>query len=158
MTPSQPVTASAFAVPPVQDELRRNAIILFEYTASSPYELSVVGEFESFVNKTVLTENTEGSIVQILEDDDGSGWVKVQDADGDKGLVPASYVEASDESAPAASTLGGGTIRAKSAAPTRAAQYGAFLHPCTASYHSNTNVAVASAGTIRLYSSRRRRN
>lgn len=34
-----------------------------------------------------------GSTVQILEEDDGSGWVKVVDEFGGKGLVPAAYVE-----------------------------------------------------------------
>lgn len=33
--------------------------------------------------------------VHILEPDDGSGWVKIQGADGDIGLVPASYIEVS---------------------------------------------------------------
>lgn len=39
----------------------------------------------------------EGSIVQVLEEDDGSGWVKVTDRSGGKGLVPASYLEAVDD-------------------------------------------------------------
>lgn len=29
-----------------------------------------------------------------MEEDDGSGWVKVMDDSGGKGLVPASYLEA----------------------------------------------------------------
>lgn len=32
-------------------------------------------------------------MVHIVEPDDGSGWVKVVDEDGDRGLVPASYLE-----------------------------------------------------------------
>ena len=36
-------------------------------------------------------------MVQVLEEDDGSGWVKVVDDHGGKGLVPASYVEISEE-------------------------------------------------------------
>jgi len=59
----------------------------------------------------------EGATVHVLEDDDGiylsfylkfgytylnfflgSGWVKVVDDGGGKGLVPASYVEFSEES------------------------------------------------------------
>lgn len=36
-------------------------------------------------------------MVQVLEEDDGSGWVKVADDRGGKGLVPASYVEVVDE-------------------------------------------------------------
>ena len=35
---------------------------------------------------------TEGSVVQIVEEDDGSGWVKAVDNSGGKGLVPASYL------------------------------------------------------------------
>ena len=34
--------------------------------------------------------------MQLLEVDDGSGWIKVADSQGGKGLVPASYVELSD--------------------------------------------------------------
>jgi len=34
--------------------------------------------------------------VRVIEEDDGSGWVKVVDEDGDRGLVPASYVEPAD--------------------------------------------------------------
>ena len=52
--------------------------MMFEYTATSPYELSI----------------SEGETVKILEEDDGSGWVKVGNGSGGKGLVPASYVEA----------------------------------------------------------------
>lgn len=33
-------------------------------------------------------------MVKVLEEDDGSGWVKVANSSGKKGLVPASYVEA----------------------------------------------------------------
>ena len=34
--------------------------------------------------------------MRVIEEDDGSGWVKVVDEDGDRGLVPASYVESTD--------------------------------------------------------------
>lgn len=54
-----------------------SARMLFSFSPTSPFELAV----------------SEGSIVQILEEDDGSGWVKVSDGSGGKGLVPASYVE-----------------------------------------------------------------
>ena len=33
----------------------------------------------------------------MLEEDDSSGWIKVIDNGGRKGLIPASYVEISDE-------------------------------------------------------------
>jgi len=32
----------------------------------------------------------------VVEEDDGSGWVKVADDHGGKGLVPASYLETAD--------------------------------------------------------------
>ncbi|KAF5382339.1 hypothetical protein D9757_008459 [Collybiopsis confluens] len=50
--------------------------VLFDFTATSDFELSV----------------NEGSVVDIIEHDDGSGWVKVRDGRGN-GLVPASYLE-----------------------------------------------------------------
>jgi hypothetical protein len=34
--------------------------------------------------------------VHVIEEDDGSGWVKVLDEDGGRGLVPASYIESGD--------------------------------------------------------------
>ena len=37
--------------------------------------------------------NLAESTVHVLEEDDGSGWVKVADDSGGKGLVPASYIE-----------------------------------------------------------------
>jgi formin-binding protein 1 len=40
---------------------------------------------------------TEGAAVHVLEEDDSSGWIKVIDNGGRKGLIPASYVEFSDE-------------------------------------------------------------
>ncbi|EPQ50992.1 hypothetical protein GLOTRDRAFT_141152, partial [Gloeophyllum trabeum ATCC 11539] len=53
------------------------AKVLFEFSASSPFELSV----------------DDGATVRVLEEDDGSGWVKVGDTSGGKGLVPASYIQ-----------------------------------------------------------------
>jgi hypothetical protein len=35
----------------------------------------------------------EGTVVRVLEEDDGSGWVKVADSEGENGLVPATYLE-----------------------------------------------------------------
>jgi hypothetical protein len=34
----------------------------------------------------------EGAVVHVLEEDDGSGWVKAADPDGNQGLVPATYL------------------------------------------------------------------
>jgi len=42
-----------------------------------------------------LTGPSAGEPAQLLEEDDGSGWVKLEDSTGAKGLVPASYVELS---------------------------------------------------------------
>jgi uncharacterized protein YgiM (DUF1202 family) len=36
---------------------------------------------------------TEGESVHVIEEDDGSGWVKVTDSRGGKGLVPAAYLK-----------------------------------------------------------------
>ena len=38
--------------------------------------------------------------VRILEPDDGSGWVKVADQDGNSGLVPASYIQMAQDGSP----------------------------------------------------------
>ncbi|KAF8895149.1 hypothetical protein BD779DRAFT_1797047 [Infundibulicybe gibba] len=59
------------------EETYPEARALFDYTATSEFELSI----------------NDGEKVQILEADDGSGWVKVANKMGHSGLVPASYVE-----------------------------------------------------------------
>ncbi|KAI0032556.1 hypothetical protein K488DRAFT_49643 [Vararia minispora EC-137] len=72
-----------------EDELPR-ARVLFDFTPTSPFELTVY----------------ENMLVSVVEEDDGSGWVKVDDGNGGRGLVPASYVELADASAsPPAPTL-----------------------------------------------------
>ncbi|KAF8526758.1 hypothetical protein JB92DRAFT_3087230 [Gautieria morchelliformis] len=74
-------SASSFSTPhAAHEETHPSASVLFSYEASSPFELSV----------------TAGELVQLLEVDDGSGWIKIADSQGSKGLVPASYVEPSD--------------------------------------------------------------
>jgi formin-binding protein 1 len=55
---------------------------MFDFVPSSPYELNV----------------TTGDSVRIVEEDDGTGWVKVKNAKGQKGLVPATYVSMEDSS------------------------------------------------------------
>ncbi|GJE88388.1 hypothetical protein PsYK624_044710 [Phanerochaete sordida] len=74
-------TPSAFAPPDRASALPEAtypaARVVFEYTAASPFELSV----------------HDGAVVRVVEEDDGSGWVKVLDDEGAKGLVPASYLE-----------------------------------------------------------------
>jgi hypothetical protein len=46
--------------------------------------------------KLISTSFAEGMLVHIVEEEDGSGWVKVSNNAGGKGLVPASYVEIVD--------------------------------------------------------------
>ena len=55
---------------------------MFDYTSTSPYELSI----------------SEGETVDVLEEDDGSGWIKVANKSREKGLVPASYVKVANDS------------------------------------------------------------
>ncbi|KAF8440834.1 hypothetical protein L210DRAFT_3447746 [Boletus edulis BED1] len=69
-----------------------SARVSFDFSASSPFELSI----------------TEGTIVRVVEEDDGSGWVKVTDNHGGKGLVPASYLEIAVVKSP---KLSGGSER-----------------------------------------------
>jgi len=72
-------TVSSFNQPPAQ-EVYPAATVIFSFTPTSPFELAV----------------SEGALVHVLEEDDGSGWVKVSDSHGGKGLVPASYIEPAD--------------------------------------------------------------
>ncbi|KAI0328863.1 hypothetical protein GY45DRAFT_1325708 [Cubamyces sp. BRFM 1775] len=83
-------TPSSFAhTAHVADEQGPAARVLFDFSPTSPFELAVSAE----------------SIVHVLEEDDGSGWVKVADESGAKGLVPASYIEVADTTpAPNSST------------------------------------------------------
>ncbi|KAF9778598.1 hypothetical protein BJ322DRAFT_1091523 [Thelephora terrestris] len=76
-TPNPTPSSFARSEPPPSPEIVR-ARVVFEYTSTSPYELSI----------------SEGETVKVLEEDDGSGWIKVANGSGGKGLVPASYVEA----------------------------------------------------------------
>ncbi|PPQ65151.1 hypothetical protein CVT24_011046 [Panaeolus cyanescens] len=80
-TPTITPSASSF-VPPSSLEQNSNddypsARVLFDFTATSEFELAV---------------REENGLVRVLEHDDGSGWVKVMDEEGDSGLVPASYI------------------------------------------------------------------
>lgn len=49
---------------------------------------------------TFAKTGIEGEMVQVVEEDDGSGWVKVADSAGGKGLVPATYVDIVEEPTP----------------------------------------------------------
>jgi len=54
--------------------------VIYDFTPTSPFELAV----------------HEGATVRVIEEDDGSGWIKVVDEEGGRGLVPASYIEVAD--------------------------------------------------------------
>ncbi|KAG8923615.1 hypothetical protein FRC01_012554, partial [Tulasnella sp. 417] len=85
-------SASAFSQPALP-----KATIMFDFVASSPFEMNVV----------------EGQAVEVVEEDDGSGWIKVGNPKtGEKGLVPASYVQidgAQEEAAPPPPTVNRGS-------------------------------------------------
>ncbi|KAJ3850213.1 hypothetical protein EV368DRAFT_75273 [Lentinula lateritia] len=86
-------TASSF-VPTAskEEEYHSTAKVLFDFTATSEFELSVSGEpFVAQFHNSEFKCSSEGSTVTVIEHDDGSGWVKVHDGSGD-GLVPASYL------------------------------------------------------------------
>ncbi|KAF7985605.1 hypothetical protein HWV62_3913 [Athelia sp. TMB] len=75
-------TVSSFGHQSATQEVQPAARVVFSFTPTSPFELEV----------------SEGTLVHVLEEDDGSGWVKVADERGGKGLVPASYIEMIDSS------------------------------------------------------------
>jgi hypothetical protein len=88
--------------------------IVFDFNASSAFELSVRGTYPlPYCEQNLKYSFSEGTRVRILELDDGSGWVKIcNDETGDSGLVPATYVKgesADDDDAP--STKSGSLMR-----------------------------------------------
>ena len=99
-TASTPTPSSFARAEPSPPQEFTQARVVFEYTATSPYELSI----------------GEGETVKVLEEDDGSGWVKVANNTGGKGLVPASYVE----------EVGSGGE--SNVTPRASAQYGASIY------------------------------
>ena len=102
-TPTIAPSASSFVQPPTLVEESESehleALVIFDFTATSEFELGVHGMlFPFYVCTQVLTNGlkycyVDGMKVRILEPDDGSGWVKVADQDGNSGLVPASYIQ-----------------------------------------------------------------
>jgi len=89
-----PPTPSAFAHSVAEEQYEesyQSARMLFDFTPTSEFELQVA----------------EGTSVQVLEPDDGSGWVKVSDGHN-AGLVPASYVEYEEQAPSGASEEGSG--------------------------------------------------
>jgi len=67
--------------------LSMSARVVFAFTPTSPFELGV----------------SEGDLVQVIEGDDGSGWIKVGNNRGASGLVPATYIEMTDGDSPTTS-------------------------------------------------------
>ncbi|PCH40000.1 hypothetical protein WOLCODRAFT_136602 [Wolfiporia cocos MD-104 SS10] len=80
-TPALTTPSPSSFAPSSSEEAPPRARVLFSFSPTSPFELAV----------------SEGAIVHVVEEDDGSGWVKVSDGSGGKGLVPASYIEAAPE-------------------------------------------------------------
>ncbi|KAJ3507047.1 hypothetical protein NLJ89_g6523 [Agrocybe chaxingu] len=77
MAPSASSFVQSIASEDSSVEEHVEAKVLFDFNATSEFELGV----------------QDGAYVHVLEPDDGSGWVKVVDKDGNSGLVPASYLE-----------------------------------------------------------------
>ncbi|THV03882.1 hypothetical protein K435DRAFT_827005 [Dendrothele bispora CBS 962.96] len=76
-TPNTPTASSFVHSVPEEEVPYPVARVIFDFTSTSEFELSV----------------SEGDSVNVLEPDDGSGWVKVSKSRGASGLVPASYLE-----------------------------------------------------------------
>ena len=94
--------------------------MLFDFPATSEFELSVSGNGRDFADTHGSIYNTlftEGMFVRIQEGEDGSGWVKVANNLGGKGLVPASYVEIVDSA----------DIQQSTAASQGSGKYGKFI-------------------------------
>ena len=68
-------------------------ILLLRLLLSLPCTVSL-----TFLSRDVVLTRLmpEGATVRVVEEDDGSGWVKVVDEGGGRGLVPASYIEVAD--------------------------------------------------------------
>lgn len=80
-----------------EDERLPSVRMIYSFSPTSPYELAVTGQLLCSFSFAKLTRTlhlfTEGAVVGVVEDDDGSGWIKVRNDQGEKGLVPATYVE-----------------------------------------------------------------
>ncbi|CAE6414806.1 unnamed protein product [Rhizoctonia solani] len=72
---SRPMPPPASAPPATSSATK--AKVLYSYTGTGEFEVSI----------------TENSTVQVVDPDDGSGWVKVLNEKGAEGLVPATYIE-----------------------------------------------------------------
>ncbi|KAH8825184.1 hypothetical protein DL96DRAFT_1712206 [Flagelloscypha sp. PMI_526] len=76
---SSPPSASSFVSETTSTDTEEYPIatMVYDFTATSDFEISL----------------KEGTLVRVLEADDGSGWVKVLDSSNNDGLVPSSYLE-----------------------------------------------------------------
>lgn len=97
-----------------QEESQHTATVLFDFTPSSEFELGVRGKSVLLTLLLISSWLAEGMTVQILEPDDGSGWVKVKDPNEKNGLVPASYIGTGDKSLEGRSTIRGSNRRGQS--------------------------------------------
>ncbi|OJT08068.1 Protein BZZ1 [Trametes pubescens] len=93
-------TPSSFArTSHVVEDKGPSARVLFDFSPTSPFELTASGASPGYSDgvfmsaRLTITYFLAESIVHVLEEDDGSGWVKVADDSGATGLVPASYLE-----------------------------------------------------------------
>lgn len=88
--------------------------------------------------------------MRVLEEDDGSGWVKVADSDGEKGLVPATYLEDA-----------GTSSLEKSEPSQQISQRASGVYGMSTAYRLLSVIShchpVNSTGSVRLSSSRTRR-
>ncbi|KAI8373277.1 hypothetical protein BD560DRAFT_328204 [Blakeslea trispora] len=75
VSPSSPATTTTNDVSPTS--FRADVRSLYDYDAQNEDELSI----------------QEGELLQLVEQDDGSGWIKAKSSNQLLGLIPASYVE-----------------------------------------------------------------
>ena len=71
-------------------------ILLLHLHLNLPCKVSLTFSNRAAILISLTRLVPEGAIVRVVEEDDGSGWVKVADEGGGRGLVPASYIEAPD--------------------------------------------------------------
>jgi len=113
-SPTTPSLSSSDLLQAPQEESQHTAIVLFDFTPSSEFELGVRGKSVLLTLLLISSWLAEGMTVQILEPDDGSGWVKVKDPNEKNGLVPASYIGTGDKSLEGRSTIRGSNRRGQS--------------------------------------------
>lgn len=110
-SPTTPSLSSSDLLQAPQEESHHTATVLFDFTPSSEFELGVRGKSVLLTLLIISSWLAEGMTVQILEPDDGSGWVKVKDPSEKNGLVPASYIGTGDKSLEGRSTIQGSSRR-----------------------------------------------